>query len=65
MATLPRGRKPYPTDVSDDAWDVVAPYLTLMRPDAPQRVRDPRGVYNAPRWIVRAGASRAVITRGS
>ena len=25
-------RKPYPTDVSDDEWAFVAPYLTLMRP---------------------------------
>ncbi|MDP9363982.1 MAG: IS5/IS1182 family transposase, partial [Chloroflexota bacterium] len=23
-------RKPYPTDVSDDEWAFVAPYLTLM-----------------------------------
>ncbi len=34
----------------------MAPYLTLMRPDAPQRVYDPREVFNALRWIVRAGA---------
>src|SRR5215207_5441678 len=49
-------RKPYPTDVSDDEWAFVAPYLTLMRPDAPQRVHDPREVYNALRWMVRTGA---------
>lgn len=49
-------RKPYPTDVSDDEWACVAPYLALMRPDAPQRVHDPGEVYNALRWIVRAGA---------
>ncbi len=49
-------RKPYPTDVSDDEWDFVAPYLALMRPDAPQRVHDLREVFNALRWIVRAGA---------
>ena len=54
METKPRA--PYPTDVSDDGWAFVAPYLTLMRPDAPQRVHDPREVYNALRWIVRAGA---------
>ena len=54
METKPR--KPYPTDVSDDEWAFVAPYLTLMRPDAPQRVHDPREVYNALRWIVKAGA---------
>ncbi|MDP9359223.1 MAG: IS5 family transposase [Chloroflexota bacterium] len=49
-------RKPYPSDVSDDEWAFVAPYLTLMRPDAPQRVHDPREVFNALRWIVRTGA---------
>ncbi len=32
------------------------PYLTLMRPDAPQRVHDPREVLNAVLWIVRTGA---------
>jgi transposase len=56
METQPEPRKPYPTDVSDDEWAFVAPYLTLMRPDAPQRVHDPREVFNALRWIVRAGA---------
>jgi len=51
-----RLRKPYPTDVSDDEWAFVAPYLSLMSPDAPQRVHDLRDVFNALRWIVRAGA---------
>jgi transposase len=49
-------RKPYPTDVSDEEWAFVAPYLTLMKPDAPQRDYDLREVFNALRWIVRAGA---------
>jgi hypothetical protein len=30
-------RKPYPSDVTDEEWSFVAPYLTLMREDAPQR----------------------------
>jgi transposase len=49
-------RKPYPTDVSDEEWAFVAPYLTLMTPDAPQREHDLREVFNALRWLVRAGA---------
>lgn len=49
-------RKAYPSDVSDDEWAFVAPYLTLMREDAPQRQHDLREVFNALRWIVRAGA---------
>jgi transposase len=53
MSTL---RKPYPTDVTDEEGAFVAPYLTLIDPDAPQRRHDLREVYNALRWIVRAGA---------
>jgi transposase len=49
-------RKPYPTDVSDEEWAFVAPYLTLMTEDAPQRRHGLREVFNAVRWIVRAGA---------
>ncbi len=49
-------RKPYPTDVSDEEWAFVAPYLALVRQDAPQRVHDLRKVFDALRWIVRAGA---------
>ena len=49
-------RKAYPTDVSDDEWAFVAPYLTLMTEAAPQRRHDLREVFNALRWIVRTGA---------
>lgn len=49
-------RKPYPTDVSDAEWQFVLPYLTLMRLDAPQRDHDLREVFNALRWLARAGA---------
>ena len=48
-------RKPYPTDVSDEEWDFVAPYLTLMAEDAPQRKHDLREVFDAMRYVVRAG----------
>jgi transposase len=56
METSARTRKPYPTDVSDEEWQFVAPYLTLMDHDAPQRRHELREVFNALRWIVRAGA---------
>jgi transposase len=49
-------RKPYPSDVTDEAWDFVASYLTLMKEDAPQREHDLREVFNAMRWIVRTGS---------
>jgi len=49
-------RKPYPSDVTDDEWEFVVSYLTLMREDAPQREHELRDVFNALRWIVRAGS---------
>ena len=48
-------RKPYPSDVSDEEWAFVAPYLTLMTLEAPQRTYDLREVFNALRYLVRAG----------
>ena len=50
-------RKPYPSDVSDEEWAFVAPYLTLLREDAPQREYDLREVFNALRWVVRTGSA--------
>jgi transposase len=50
-------RKAYPSDVSEDEWAFVAPYLTLMTEDAPQRVYPLREVFNGLRWIIRAGAA--------
>ncbi len=48
-------RKPYPTDVSDEEWAFLAPYLTLMREDAPQRQHSLRELFNGLRFIARAG----------
>jgi transposase len=50
-------RKPYPSDVSDDEWAFVAPYLTLLPADAGQRQYDLREVYNGLRWMVHTGAT--------
>jgi transposase len=50
-------RKAYPTDVSDAEWALVAPYLTLMTEDAPQREYPLREVFNGLRWMVRGGSS--------
>jgi transposase len=49
-------RKTYPSDVSDDEWAFIAPYLTLMTEEAPQRDYSLREVFNGLRWIIRAGA---------
>jgi len=45
----------YPSDVSDEEWAFVAPYLTLCREDAPQREHALRAVFNGLRYIVRTG----------
>ena len=52
-------RKPYPTNVSDEEWKFVAPYLTLIDEQSPQRHHDPRELFNALCWLVRAGAPMA------
>lgn len=48
-------RKPYPSDVSDEEWAFVAPYLTLFPLDAGQRKHSLREVFNAVRYVVRCG----------
>ena len=48
-------RKPYPSDVTDEEWAFAAPYLTLMREDAPQREHSLREVFNGLRYVARAG----------
>lgn len=53
MDTPPR--TPYPTDVSDEEWAFLAPYLTLMREDAPQRQHSLRELFNGLRFIARTG----------
>jgi transposase len=50
-------RKAYPSDVTDDEWAFAAPYLTLMREDAPQRGYELREVFNGLRYIIRSGAT--------
>ena len=57
MKKTPRQYRPYPSDVTDEEWSFVAPYLTLCRLDSEQRQHDLRAVFNALRWRVRTGAS--------
>lgn len=51
------GRTGYPSDVSDEEWAFCAPYLTLMKEDAPQRDHALRDVFNALRYLVRYGCA--------
>jgi transposase len=48
-------RTPYASDVSDEEWAFLAPYLTLMREDAPQRTHSLRELFNGLRFIARTG----------
>lgn len=57
MKKAPRKYQPYPSDVTDEEWSFVVPYLTLCRLDSEQREHDLRAVFNALRWLVRTGAS--------
>jgi transposase len=50
-------RQAYPSDISDDEWAFVAPYVTLMTEDAPQRMHSLREVFNGLRWLVRTGSA--------
>jgi transposase len=48
-------REPYPSDVSDEEWSLVVPYLTLMKEDAPQREHALRELFNGLRYVIRYG----------
>ena len=52
---MTKARKNYPSDASDEEWAFCAPYLTLMKEDAPQREHSLRELFNGLRWFVRAG----------
>ena len=51
-----RVRSGYPSDVSDEEWAFVAPYLALCREDAAQRDYPLRDVFNALRYIAKTGS---------
>jgi transposase len=51
-----RERSGYPSDVTDEEWAFVAPYLALCKENAEQRDYPLRAVFNALRYIVRTGS---------
>jgi transposase len=50
-----KGQVGYPSDVTDEEWAFVAPYLALCREDSEQREYSLRAVFNGLRYIVRTG----------
>lgn len=63
MKRPPAKREPYPSDVSDEEWTLVAPYLVLNRLDGENRRHDLRLVFNALRWLARSGSSWRMMPR--
>jgi transposase len=49
-------RKSYPSDVSDEEWALVAPYLILLPEGCGQRFYPLREAFNGLRYIVKTGA---------
>ena len=54
--TAKRAQMSYPSDVSDDEWAFVAPYLALLPEHSAPRTYPLREVFNAARYIARSGA---------
>jgi hypothetical protein len=52
----------YPSDVKDEEWSFVLPYLLLCREESSHREHDLREVCNAVRYVAKAGLS---VARGS
>ena len=48
-------RKGYPSDVTDEAWSFVPPYLLLCRENSWQREQDLCEVFNAVRYVAKTG----------
>ncbi|RYG57529.1 IS5 family transposase [bacterium] len=47
----------YPSDVSDEEWDFLQPYLCLLSEDVPQRKHSLRAVFNGLRYVARSGCA--------
>jgi transposase len=52
---MSHARKPHPSNVSDDEWSLVVPYLTVMCEKAPQREHPLRELFNGLRYVIRYG----------
>jgi len=51
----------YLTDMSDEEWSFVLPYLLLSCEDNASREHDLRAIFNAVRYVVRAATSGAIL----
>jgi len=56
-------RRTYPSDVTDEEWSFVLPYLLLLREDARQRQYALRELFNTLRYVVRTSCTWRYLPR--
>lgn len=54
-------RKPYPSDLSDEQWARIAPYIPAAKPGGRPRSVDMREMFNAILYVVRSGCAWRMI----
>src|SRR6185295_6917805 len=54
-------RKPYPSDLTDEHWQRIEPFLPLAKPGGRPRKTDLREVVNAILYLVRSGCQWRMI----
>jgi putative transposase len=52
-----RARRPYPTDLSDDVWEILKPLIPEAKPGGRPRVHHPRELLNAIFYVLRGGCA--------
>jgi putative transposase len=52
-----RARRPYPTDLSDDEWEILKPLIPEAKPGGRPRVHQPRELLNAIFYVLRGGCA--------
>lgn len=50
-------RNPYPTDVTDDQWQLIEPWIPAAKPGGRPRTTSTRAVVNAILYVVRTGCA--------
>jgi putative transposase len=52
-----RARRPYPTDLSDDEWEILKPLIPEAKPEGRPRAHHPRELLNAIFYVLRGGCA--------
>jgi putative transposase len=59
-----RARRPYPTDLSDDEWEILKPLIPEAKPGGHPRAHQPRELLNAIFYVLRGGCFLTISCRG-